>query len=228
MAAADFTFWSNDASIDFDIRKEFNANTSTDINKKLCDKAIKLGVINLMTCTKNKLSKIHREKRELDEKKACQKDNPVFKKPSKPSVPSTPTPNKPLFIAPILMDDSSDYSSSDESVSSKSSSDSKESITLVVEEILSETVLSEVVVSEAFKSDLVVSEVKSETVLVSEALVSESTIVSEAIKSEMEQSRAILISVSKLIMDITASDDFNISLESSKHVSDMIQKLLNL
>ena len=25
MAAADFTFWSNDASIDFDIRKEFNA-----------------------------------------------------------------------------------------------------------------------------------------------------------------------------------------------------------
>ena len=206
-----------------DNRKEFNSNTSTDINKKLCEKAIKLGVINLMTCSKNKLSKLHREKRELDEKKACQKENPVFKKPSKPSVP-TPTPNEPLFVAPILNDDSSDYSSSDESVSSKSSSNSKtsvdsskESITLVVEEIVSDPI-SEVVASEAFKSEILVSEViiisepKNDVVLV----------------NEVEQSRAILISVSKLIMDITASDDFNISLESSKHVSDMIQKLLNL
>jgi len=192
-----------------DNRKEFNADTSTALNSKLCDKALKLGVINLMTCTKNKLSKLHREKRELDERKACQKENPVFKKPS---VHSTPTPNKPLFVAPILNDDSSDYSSSDESVSSKSSSDSKESITLVVEEIVSATIVSDPLVSEAL-SETVISEVITKI---------------DPIINEVEQSKAILIRVSKLIMDITASDDFNIKLDSSKQIADMIQKLLNL
>jgi hypothetical protein len=211
-----------------DNRKEFNADTSTAINSKLCEKALKLGVIDLMTCSKNKLSKLHREKRELDERKTCQKENSVFRKPSPKPVVASP---KPLaIVTPPLSDDSSDYSSSDESsVSSKSSSDSKtsvdsskESITLVVEEILSETVL----------SDLVISEVVLNEVVLSDPLVSNATIISElkseTIVSDLEQSKAILINVSKLIMDITASDDFNINLDSSKHISDMIQKLLNL
>jgi hypothetical protein len=195
-----------------DNRKEFNADTSTAINSKLCDKALKLGVIDLMTCSKNKLSKLHREKREIDERKTCQKENPVFRKPS----PKPVVPDKPISVpVPVPRDDdSSDYSSSDESISSKSSSDSKtsnsskESITLVIEEILSEHIVSEVVLSET----VLVNEVISETVLV----------------NEVEQSKAILISVSKLIMDITASDDFNINLDSSKQIADMIQKLLNL
>jgi hypothetical protein len=221
-----------------DNRKEFNADTSTALNAKLCDKAVKLGVINLMTCSKNKLSKLHREKRELDEKKVLHKENPVFKKPSasltaslKPASlkPASlkPASLKPTSLKPIVVhipvvtptlkdDDSSDYSSSDESVSSKTSSDSskssessksvdlaKESITLVVEEIKSEAK----------------SEAKSETI--------SETIKSEA-KSDLEQSKAILIRASKLIMDITASDDFNINLDNSKQVADMIQKLLNL
>ena len=200
-----------------DNRKEFNADTSTALNSKLCDKALKLGVIVLMTCSKNKLSKIHREKRELDEKKACQKENPVFRKPSdsKSSLSAS-------LIAPSLTptvsrdDDSSDYSSSDETVSSKSSSDSKtsddsskESITLVIEEIVSEVKISEEIVINA-KNEMVVNEVLSE------------------VNSEVEQSKAILINVSKLIMDITASDDFNIDLDSSKQVADLIQKLLKL
>ena len=208
-----------------DNRKEFNADTSTALNSKLCDKALKLGVINLATCSKNKLSKLHREKRELDEKKACQKDNPVFKKPTapvKPSVSHKPatqvlsTPVKPIVVhVPVVSkdDESSDYSSSDESVSSKASSDSKMSvdfskdpITLVVEEV------SEVVKSEATISEATISEV----------------VKSDPVISEIEQSKSILINVSKLIMDITASDDFNINLDSSKQVADMIQKLLNL
>ena len=217
-----------------DNRKEFNADTSTALNSKLCDKALKLGVINLMTCSKNKLSKLHREKRELDEKKACQKENPVFRKPVRPSVSKSVVPDKPVSIpapvASLLSDDLSDYSSSDESISSKSSSDSKtsvdsskESITLVVEEVLSETVLSEVVLSDP---------VVSETVLVNEVVSnvtkSETVLVREAKINEVEQSKAILINASKLIMDITASDDFNITLDSSKQIADMIQKLLNL
>jgi hypothetical protein len=215
-----------------DNRKEFNADTSTALNSKLCDKALKLGVIALMTCSKNKLSKTHREKRELDEKKACQKENPVFRKPTRPSaslvadsllVPSLIADSlsasliadsllvDSLIVAPVFKDDdSSDYSSSDETVSSKSSSDSKtsvDSITLVIEEIVSETKSEEIVVSEATISE-VLSEIK--------------------VNSDLEQSKAILINVSKLIMDITASDDFNIDLDSSKQVADLIQKLLNL
>jgi hypothetical protein len=210
-----------------DNRKEFNADTSTALNSKLCDKALKLGVINLMTCSKNKLSKLHREKRELDEKKACQKENPVFKKSSvshKPATQVPSTPVKPIVVhvpvASPLNDDLSDYSSSDESVSSKASSkssdsvnssNSKDPITLVVEEV-----------SEVVKSDPVISEVT-----ISEATISE-VVKSDPVISEIEQSKSILINVSKLIMDITASDDFNIKLDSSKEVADMIQKLLNL
>ena len=220
-----------------DNRKEFNADTSTALNSKLCDKALKLGVIVLMTCSKNKLSKIHREKRELDEKKACQKENPVFRKPSDSksslsasliapslsaslSAPLSASLSAPLSasLTPTVSrdDDSSDYSSSDETVSSKSSSDSKtsddsskESITLVIEEIVSEVTISEEIVINA-KNEMVVNEVLSE------------------VNSEVEQSKAILINVSKLIMDITASDDFNIDLDSSKQVADLIQKLLKL
>jgi hypothetical protein len=198
-----------------------------------------------MTCSKNKLSKIHREKRELDEKKACQKENPVFKKPSDskssvtnvasliaPSLTPSLSASLSASLTPVSRDDdSSDYSSSDETVSSKSSSDSKtsvdsskESITLVIEEIVSEVVLSEVVLSEVVLSDPVVSEVivinaKNEMVV--------NEVLSE-VNSEVEQSKAILINASKLIMDITASDDFNIDLDSSKQVADLIQKLLNL
>jgi hypothetical protein len=225
-----------------DNRKEFNADTSTALNSKLCDKALKLGVVNLMTCPKNKLSKLHREKRELDERKACQKENPVFKKPSAPLKPTAPlkpsaplkpatqvpsTPVKPIVVhvpvASSLNDDSSDYSSSDysssdESVSSKASSKSSDSktsvdfskdpITLVVEEV-SETII---------KNDPVISE----------TIIKNDPVISETVISEVEQSKAILIRASKLIMDITASDDFNIKLDSSKQIADMIQKLMNL
>jgi hypothetical protein len=70
------------------------------------------------------------------------------------------------------------------------------------------------VISETIKSEVISETIKSE-------------VISET-KSDLEQSKAILIHASKLIMDITASDDFNINLDSSKQVADMIQKLLNL
>jgi hypothetical protein len=93
---------------------------------------------------------------------------------------------------------------------------------VIIQETKPEVVLSDPVVSEAVnevvKSDPVVSNAVSETVLVNEAI----------IISDLEQSKAILINASKLIMDITASDDFNVSLDSSKQIADMIQKLLNL
>jgi hypothetical protein len=88
---------------------------------------------------------------------------------------------------------------------------SKDPITLVVEEV-SEVVKSEATISEATISEATISEV----------------VKSDPVISEIEQSKSILINVSKLIMDITASDDFNINLDSSKQVADMIQKLLNL
>ena len=80
---------------------------------------------------------------------------------------------------------------------------------------------------------MVISDAKISETLVSEVITkidakNETIVVSETTSNDLEQSKAILISVSKLIMDITASDDFNINLDSSKQVADMIQKLLNL
>jgi len=45
---------------------------------------------------------------------------------------------------------------------------------------------------------------------------------------ELKESKSILIKVSKMIMDITASDDFDITLENSHRVLDIVQKMLHL
>ena len=47
-------------------------------------------------------------------------------------------------------------------------------------------------------------------------------------EQEFKESKSILIKVSKMIMDITASDDFSIKLENSHRVLDMVQKMLHL
>ena len=47
-----------------DNRKEFNANTSTPLNNKLCEKAIKKSIINWQTCNIGKLSDVYRKKRD--------------------------------------------------------------------------------------------------------------------------------------------------------------------
>jgi len=46
-----------------DSRDEFTADTSVKKNQELCEKAIKKGLINLLTCPENKLSSHHRSKR---------------------------------------------------------------------------------------------------------------------------------------------------------------------
>ena len=50
----------------------------------------------------------------------------------------------------------------------------------------------------------------------------------EDLEQEFKESKSILIKVSKMIMDITASDDFSIKLENSHRVLDMVQKMLHL
>ena len=237
-----------------DNRKDFNADTSTANNSKLCEKALKLGVIDLMTCNKNKLSKLHREKRELEEKKMRQRETPEFKppKPKPKPVPPTPIPpiNRPV-IKNSSNDDTSDYSSSDESVSSQAStvsrasnefnnSDSqKDAITLVVEEkpviaeIKNETKseTNDLDQSKAILISVSKCELKPETNDLDQSkaiLIGVSKCELKPETNDLEQSKAILIGVSKLIMDLTASDDFNIKLDSSKNISDTIRKLLNL
>lgn len=233
-----------------DNRKEFTADTAAVLNVKLCDKALKLGVIDLMTCKKNKLSKLHKEKRELEEKKAHQKENPVFKPPTKQPVskpvvtkPVSVKPDKPALEKPIIppnppinhpvikdtSDDTSDYSSSDESVSSQASTVSRASNEFNNSDSQKDPIT--LVVEEK----PVISEIKNETKSETNDLDQNKAILIGVSKCELtseiddlNQSKAILIGVSKLIMDLTASDDFNIKLDSSKNISDTIRKLLNL
>jgi|694.fasta_scaffold91214_1 hypothetical protein len=216
-----------------DNRKEFNADTSTAINAKLCEKALKLGLINLMTCSKNKLSKLHREKRELDEKKACQKENPKSI-PSKQPVTSKPIPSKQPVTTKLTSSNpivTTKLTPSNPIVTSKPIP-SKQPVTKAITPPISEN-SSDDETSEYSSSDESVSSNSSsdaETIDNSNSNSNSNNPITLVVEetNDLDQSKAILISISKQIMDITASDNFNIKLESSKNISEMIKKLLNL
>ena len=74
-----------------DSRKEFNANTSTTLNNKLCEKAVKKGIINWKTCNIEKLSNGYRE---LRAKYTPPAPNPNPPAPN-PNPPVDPNPNPP-------------------------------------------------------------------------------------------------------------------------------------
>ena len=176
-----------------DSRKEYNANTATDINKRLCEKAIKLEVIDLMTCRKVKLSSFHRDKRMDEENKFA------FKTPKPLALPVT----KHVTQCFQSDDESSDYSSSD----SESESES-------VYKPESESVI------------LTKSDTGSGSGSGSDTDEEES--VSNTDTKDFDESKAILIKAAKMIMDITAADDFNICLKNSVNILDIVQQMLNL
>ena len=75
-----------------DSRKEFNANTSTTLNNKLCEKAVKRGIINWKTCNIEKLSNGYRELRA--------KYTPLVPNPNPPVVPNPPVDPNPVPVDP--------------------------------------------------------------------------------------------------------------------------------
>lgn len=193
-----------------DNRSEFNSDTASIANKKLCDKAIKNGVIDLMTCVPAKLSKVHREQRELLEGKttvalpkvaatkpvstkvAATKSVPtkvvVAKPVSTKPVPNAKVETKLVTTTAFCKDDDTDYSSSEESTCSSSSN-----ISLTVEDILGS-----VVKDNAF-SDI-----------------------------NLNASKTILIKISQLITDKIATNDFNITLDQSQDILDLVQRMFDL
>ena len=215
-----------------DNRKEFNANSSTELNKKLCDKAIKFGIIDFLTCKMAKLSKTHREKRELLETKktpSAKVVSKVFK----------PIPLKPVSTKVVAKSDdndtSSDYSSSDESSTSAS-------ISLQIEDIF-ETALTEVL-APALNMDCKVEnnvlnlDCKVENNVLNLDCKVENNVLNLDCKVEcalptiadtsLAISKTLLVKVSKLIANKVASDDFNITLENSQLILDLVQKMFNL
>jgi hypothetical protein len=237
-----------------DNRKEFNADTSSEKNRKLCEKAIKLGIINMMSCKKDKLSTFHRDKRMQEENKYIAQKNPSFKPPSKPKPVPQPPVIKHVPKAFQSDDESSDYSSSDEStnsngstnsnestnsngsISSKGSANSKEltnsngsnnSNELTNSNGSNNSNGSEVTTGSKDEPKSL-NETDSETNNVSQNLLSMSSQSIGMEDNDLEKSKTILINISKIIMDITATDDFNVKLENSIHILDVVQKMLNL
>ena len=224
-----------------DSRSEFNADTSTIANKKLCDKAIKLGVIDLMTCKKIKLSSFHRDKRILEEEKEYKKDNNVLKKLAL-KVDTTASQ-----IQEIINDSSSD---DDESVSSEqeplnfnisspSSNSNEELLGCGMEslDLSSDTGLdsgsddgSELSFDARFEKEFTIipSSTSSSCKMEEDLEEKLEEVLDDKSEQEFKESKYILIKVSKMIMDITASDDFSIKLENSHRVLDMVQKMLHL
>ena len=213
-----------------DNRSEFNSDTASVTNKKLCDRAIKLGIINLTTCFPAKLSKSHREQREfLDAKNNVPLAKQETNKPSAsklvasklvPSklvasklVASKLVPNKPLpvindtnFIPvkiPVTKQVAVAFHSDDEASDYSSSEESEcSNMSLTIEEKEEDTVKPVVTnFLEENKSDL---------------------------SNDIDASKAILINVSKIIMDKIATDGFNINLEHSQNILDMVQKIFNV
>jgi hypothetical protein len=196
-----------------DNRSEFNSDTASATNKKLCDKAIKNGVIDLMTCVPAKLSKIHREQRELLEGKNTvvvptkvvpNKVVPTKVVPTK-VVPTKVVPTKPVptkvetklvTTAAFCKDDDTDYSSSEESTCSSSSN-----ISLTIEDILgsvTEEKLLSVVKDNVFSDN------------------------------DLNASKTILIKISQLITDKIATNNFNITLDQSQNILDLVQRMFDL
>jgi hypothetical protein len=205
-----------------DNRSEFNSDTASATNKKLCDKAIKNGVIDLMTCVPAKLSKTHREQRELLEGKntvvvptkvvptkvVSTKVIPTKVVPNK-VVPNKVVPTKvvPTKVVPTKVvstkvvpnifcnDDISDTNdTSDYSSSEESSCSNASNMSLTIEDV-----------------------VISDTPKVIEELFSD---------NDLESSKAILIKISQLILDQIATDNFNIKLENSHALLEIVQKYL--
>jgi hypothetical protein len=205
-----------------DNRSEFNADTNSVANKKLCDRAIKLGIIDLMTCLPAKLSKVHRELREQRELSEARKINPNFIKPAtkvatKPAKASpnklVPKPVKQVAVVFQSDDDSSEYSSDEESVNSSSSN-----ISLTIEE---KPVVAPVISSVKVEDNSAPTLPGNLEAELSNNVVAES-------KAVGAESKAVLINISKIIMDKIATDDFNISLENSTHLLDMVRQMFNL
>ena len=157
-----------------------------------------------------KLSKTHREKRELLETKktpSAKVVSKVFK----------PIPLKPVSTKVVAKSDdndtSSDYSSSDESSTSAS-------ISLQIEDIF-ETALTEVLAPALNMDCKVENNVLNLDCKVECAL---PTIAD----TSLAISKTLLVKVSKLIANKVASDDFNITLENSQLILDLVQKMFNL
>jgi len=213
-----------------DNRSEFNSDTASVANKKLCDRAIKLGIIDLMTCSPAKLSKVHREQREQREGLEARKINPGFTKPTIKTV-AKPSPNKavpkPIKQIPVAFqsdDDSSDYSSSEESSKSGNSSSSS-NISLTIEDKPAPVS----VISSMENIDLVKSitqvEDNSAPRLPGKAEAKLDTELSNDFKAK---SKAVLINISEMIMNKIATDDFDIKLENSMHLLVFVKKIFNL
>ena len=204
-----------------DNRSEFNSDTASVANKKLCDRAIKLGIIDLMTCSPAKLSKVHREQREQREGLEARKINPGFTKPAAKIV-AKPSPNKsvpkPIKQIPVAFqsdDDSSDYSSSEESATSSSSSN----ISLTIEEKPCPVPI--------ISSNKEVTQLEDNSAprLPGKA---EAKLDAELSNDFKAKSKAVLINISEMIMDKIATDDFDIKLENSMHLLVFVKKVFNL
>lgn len=219
-----------------DSRSEFNADTSTNANKKLCDKAIKLGVIDLMTCKKIKLSSFHRDKRILEEEKEYKKDNSVLKKLT------LKIDTNISQIQQVIHDSSSDDDDSLASepinchISSPSSNSNEELLGCGIEslDLSSDTGLdsgSETSSELEFDARFDARFEKEFTIIPSSTSSSTSLLEKEddmELDTEFKESKDILIKVSKMIMDITASDEFDVKLENSHRILDIVQKMLHL
>jgi hypothetical protein len=213
-----------------DSRSGFNADTGTNANKVLCDKALKLGVIDLMTCKKIKLSSFHRDKRILEEEKDTKNDT-VLKKLASKAITN---------VASRVQDDSSDDESVESApeslnfnISSPSSNEGLLSSPAFDKESLD---LSSDASSDAsseldFDAQFTIVPSVTQSALASSAMSSSISLkIDDKNESdeELKESKSILIKVSKMIMDITASDDFDITLENSHRVLDIVQKMLHL
>lgn len=184
-----------------DSRSEFNADTSTDKNKKLCEKAIKYKVIDWKTCEKQKLASYYRDTRIQYETNESKKLLPKFVKPRpKPK----PEPVKVDF----------EYSSSeDEPVVTQSSSSSSSSSDN--EQVL--TVSSSSSDNEQYKPGAIIT---------LEEIVEEKE--KEVKISDLDKSRDLLLRAAELIASKLATVDFDVSLDNSNRVLDIVQKMLNL
>ena len=202
-----------------DSRSEFSADTGTDKNKKLCEKAIKFNVIDWKTCEKAKLSTYYRDARLQYEINESKKALPKFEKPK-------PKPVKKIKDIQFVNSDesSSDYSSSDEpnvvpvinssSASSSCSSSESEGETNVVRIDPSISVTKD--------NDTVTDKV---TDKVADNI---TNTITDTIDHNIAKSKEILLRAAELIATKLATNDFDIKLENSTNILNIVQQMLNL
>ena len=202
-----------------DSRSEFSADTGTDKNKKLCEKAIKFKVIDWKTCEKAKLSTYYRDARLQYEINESKKALPKFEKPK-------PKPVKKIKDIQFVNSDesSSDYSSSDEPnvvpvinhivASSSSSSSESEGETNVVRIDPSISVTKD--------NDTVTDKV---TDKVADNI---TNTITDTIDHNIAKSKEILLRAAELIATKLATNDFDIKLENSTNILNIVQQMLNL